>query len=39
MIGVIIFLCLIDPRIFNKGKIKILYLTIMFILSDLTVIF
>ncbi|CAD8155494.1 unnamed protein product [Paramecium pentaurelia] len=39
MIIVIIFLCVIDPRYFNQGKVKALYVTILFILSDVTIIF
>ncbi|CAK79213.1 unnamed protein product (macronuclear) [Paramecium tetraurelia] len=39
LISVIILLCVIDPRFFNQGKVKALYLTILFILSDVTVIF
>ncbi|CAD8125033.1 unnamed protein product [Paramecium sonneborni] len=42
LLSLIIFiflLCIIDPRYFNQGKIKVLYLTILFILSDVTVIF
>ncbi|CAD8122317.1 unnamed protein product [Paramecium sonneborni] len=42
LLSLIIFLfilCAIDPRYFNQGRIKALYLTILFILSDITVIF
>ncbi|CAD8170499.1 unnamed protein product [Paramecium octaurelia] len=39
LISVIILLCVVDPRFFNQGKVKALYVTILFILSDVTVIF
>ncbi|CAD8197997.1 unnamed protein product [Paramecium pentaurelia] len=39
LISVIILFFVIDPRYFNKGRVKALYLTILFILSDVSVIF
>ncbi|CAK68402.1 unnamed protein product (macronuclear) [Paramecium tetraurelia] len=39
LIIVIILFFVIDPRYFNKGRVKALYLSILFILSDVAVIF